>query len=256
MIIHCWMKALKHGTSKCINHNTVGVSVNSVTILTRYQWRGWLVRSSVFQVLKDKRLTAIIIWSIMRIIDLIGCIKLILHYSRIQNDDHHHANGVRLCLWTEATKPIVHPPDDIWAWRTMVDDVNWGKVPIHPPGCSPAIPPAQPSSSKSGGSEQRKLWMSTKHFFPICSSLACCKILWHGVSGFTSHLTEGVLQIFIALKTYNVSAGFEPANLGSNGKHTDHYTTEVTCLQTYMLAIKEPNSCYCNNHVQESNISL
>jgi hypothetical protein len=101
-----------------------------------------------------------------------------------------------------------------WAWRTMLDDVNWGKVPIHPPGCSLAIPLAQPSSSKSGGSEQRKLWMSTKHFFPIYSSLACCKILWHGVSGFTSPLTEGVLQIFIALIHTLLRPGLNPRTLG------------------------------------------
>jgi hypothetical protein len=25
------------------------------------------------------------------------------------------------------------------------------------------------------------------------------------------------------------SAGFQPAKLGSNGKHANHYTTEVTC---------------------------
>jgi hypothetical protein len=31
-------------------------------------------------------------------------------------------------------------------------------------------------------------------------SLARCKVLWHGTSGFTSHLKEGVLQIFITLK--------------------------------------------------------
>jgi hypothetical protein len=35
-----------------------------------------------------------------------------------------------------------------------------------------------------------------------------------------------VLQIFIALKTSPLLAGFEPANLGSNDKHDKHYTTE------------------------------
>jgi hypothetical protein len=37
-----------------------------------------------------------------------------------------------------------------------------------------------------------------------------------------------VLLIFIALKKTTASAGFEPANLASNGKHTKHYTTEAT----------------------------
>jgi hypothetical protein len=37
---------------------------------------------------------------------------------------------------------------------------------------------------------------------------------------------EGALGIFIALKNQSHSAGFEPANLGSNGKHANHYITE------------------------------
>jgi hypothetical protein len=40
----------------------------------------------------------------------------------MDDDHHHHVNWVRLCLWTAATNgPIVHPPGDIWAWRTMVE---------------------------------------------------------------------------------------------------------------------------------------
>jgi hypothetical protein len=31
---------------------------------------------------------------------------------------------------------------------------------------------------------------------------------------------------FIALKNSSFSAGFEPANFGSSGKHDNHYTTE------------------------------
>jgi hypothetical protein len=37
-----------------------------------------------------------------------------------------------------------------------------------------------------------------------------------------------VLRIFIAFKNPFPSAGFERANLGSNDKHANHYTTEVT----------------------------
>jgi hypothetical protein len=46
------------------------------------------------------------------------------------------------------------------------------------------------------------------------------KILRYGTDGFTSRLKEGVLRIFFFV-FYNPSssAGFEPANLGSNGKH-------------------------------------
>jgi hypothetical protein len=49
--------------------------------------------------------------------------------------------------------------------------------------------------------------------------LTCRKILGHGTDGFTSHPKEVVLRIFIATKTPSSSAGFETANLGSNGKH-------------------------------------
>jgi hypothetical protein len=46
-------------------------------------------------------------------------------------------------------------------------------------------------------------------------------------SRFTSHQKEGVLRIFIAIKTIT-SAGFQPSTLGSSGQHTNHYTTEAT----------------------------
>jgi hypothetical protein len=41
-----------------------------------------------------------------------------------------------------------------------------------------------------------------------------------------SPLTEGVLRIFIAPKSPSPLAEIEPANLESNGKHANHYTTE------------------------------
>jgi hypothetical protein len=61
---------------------------------------------------------------------------------------------------------------------------------------------------------------------PIKSSLACRKILRRGVDGFISPLKKVMLWIFITLKNWSLLAGFEPANLGSNGKHDNHYTTE------------------------------
>jgi hypothetical protein len=48
--------------------------------------------------------------------------------------------------------------------------------------------------------------------------LTCSKILRYGSSGSTSHSKECVLRIFLALK--GSLAGFEPATLGSSGKHT------------------------------------
>jgi hypothetical protein len=40
--------------------------------------------------------------------------------------------------------------------------------------------------------------------------------------GFTSPLKEVMLWIFIALKKPSSLAQFEPANLGSRGKHDNH----------------------------------
>jgi hypothetical protein len=52
------------------------------------------------------------------------------------------------------------------------------------------------------------------------------KIFRHGAEGFTSPPKESVLRIFIALKNSPPSAECEPPNLGSNGKHANHYITE------------------------------
>jgi hypothetical protein len=53
-------------------------------------------------------------------------------------------------------------------------------------------------------------------------SLICLKIL-HEVDSFTYSPKEGVLRIFIALKSPSSSAAFEPAHLGSSDKHANHY---------------------------------
>jgi hypothetical protein len=49
-----------------------------------------------------------------------------------------------------------------------------------------------------------------------------------GPSRFTSIREEGVLRIFIALKNPSPLPGFEPANFGFSGQHTNQYTTEAT----------------------------
>jgi hypothetical protein len=46
--------------------------------------------------------------------------------------------------------------------------------------------------------------------------------LRHGTESFTSALKEGVLWIFFCLKNPTASAGFEPAILGTRGRH-DNY---------------------------------
>jgi hypothetical protein len=66
--------------------------------------------------------------------------------------------------------------------------------------------------------------------------LTCRKILRLGVKGFSSLPKDGVLWIFIALKNSSPSAGFEPANLGSNNKHTYHYTTEDDVVHNFAIS--------------------
>jgi hypothetical protein len=54
-------------------------------------------------------------------------------------------------------------------------------------------------------------------------SLTCRTILRHGADGFTFPPKEGVLLICIA-----ALAGVEPVNLGYNGNHATHCTTDST----------------------------
>jgi hypothetical protein len=56
----------------------------------------------------------------------------------------------------------------------------------------------------------------------------CRKILQQGADVFNSPRKEDLLQIFIPILKSIALAGFEPMNLGDNGKHVNHYTTEVT----------------------------
>jgi hypothetical protein len=55
----------------------------------------------------------------------------------------------------------------------------------------------------------------------------CYKNLQHGAYGFTSPPKDSTLKFFLPLKSFALVV-FEPARLGSNGKHANHYTTEAT----------------------------
>jgi hypothetical protein len=83
----------------------------------------------------------------------------------------------------------------------MVDDVDLEKLQIRPPERSSAVLKTQPSSSKSGGSGRRKLFiLSMKYFFHTRRYiLNIIKELRHGDSGFSSPPMEVVLRIFIAV---------------------------------------------------------
>jgi hypothetical protein len=97
-----------------------------------------------------------------------------------QYHDGDHVNGVRLHLWTAATSGlIVHPSCHIWAWRTMVDGVNWGKHLILPPVRSLAVLPAKPSTIKLRWYRQREWWvLSTNYFFHTC------RVLLHAIKSY------------------------------------------------------------------------
>jgi hypothetical protein len=75
--------------------------------------------------------------------------------------------------------------------------------------------------------EKHGRWiLPTKHLFHARKVLLHAVNQRHGTDGFTSPPKEVVLRIFITLQNPSSSAGVEPANLGSSGKHANHYTTE------------------------------
>jgi hypothetical protein len=60
--------------------------------------------------------------------------------------------------------------------------------------------------------------------------------LRHGTDGFTSSPKEGMLWIIFAPKNPTVSAGFEPAILGTRGQHANQpYTTTSGIMVLYIL---------------------
>jgi hypothetical protein len=49
-----------------------------------------------------------------------------------------------------------------------------------------------------------------------------CRKFVHETDDLTSPPKEGVLRIFITVKNASPSAGSEPSNIGSDGKHAKH----------------------------------
>jgi hypothetical protein len=70
--------------------------------------------------------------------------------------------------------------------------------------------------------ERKSFALQSNSFILRRVFLTCRKGFLNGASGFTSPPKECVLRIFNALKNPSPSAGFEPVNLGSNGKHANH----------------------------------
>jgi hypothetical protein len=124
---------------------------------------------------------------------------------------------VRPRLWTSATNGhFVYPLGDKWAWRIMVDDVDWGTLLILPPERSLSILPVQPSSCK-----MERIW--AKEMIDVAyeiflsyskTSLTCRKILRHGAFCFTSPPKKVLLRIFIAFKTPSHRPGLNQRTFG------------------------------------------
>jgi hypothetical protein len=64
-------------------------------------------------------------------------------------------------------------------------------------------------------------------FHPLKVFLIYRKILRRGADGFITLRRKGCCRFLSPLKSI-ASTGFEPANLGSNGKHANHYINEAT----------------------------
>jgi hypothetical protein len=86
---------------------------------------------------------------------------------------------VRLHLWTAANnRPIVHPPGDIWVWRTWWNDnVVKGKT---------TDSTTSDIWQQVGGTGERDENLALHNIsVHTCKwYFTCCKILWHGASGF------------------------------------------------------------------------
>jgi hypothetical protein len=61
-----------------------------------------------------------------------------------------------------------------------------------------------------GGMNEGMRILLIQYLWYVSGSFTCCKILRHGTSSFTSHLKEGVLWIFIALRNMSPRLGLNP----------------------------------------------
>jgi hypothetical protein len=103
----------------------------------------------------------------------------------------------------------------IWAW-TWWNDVDGGKLPIHPPDLS-----GKPTSSHLVAS-RRNWWKEwefglAKYFYShlqVIFFFTFRKIVQHGASSFTTSAKEGMLWIFIIFKNPSPWMGLNQRTLG------------------------------------------
>jgi hypothetical protein len=86
---------------------------------------------------------------------------------------------MRLHLWTAASnRPIVHPPGDIWVWRTWWNDnVDKGKT-------TDSTTSDIWQQAEGMGERDENLALHNISVHTCKWYFTCCKILWHGASGF------------------------------------------------------------------------
>jgi hypothetical protein len=142
-------------------------------------------------------------------------------------------DGVSLCLRTAATNGLIAlHPCDMWAWRT--GDNSWL---VHQ--CSLAVIP-EDISGASRWNGQRSENFAYQYRKYLKWSLTFRKTLRHGTSGFTSHLKEDVLRIFIALK--NVSPRpLEPHRYSTNSNPTFVKTDSINPLRPSGNYMSQPS---------------
>jgi hypothetical protein len=90
---------------------------------------------------------------------LLVLISLWLTASQPLSQNHDYADGVTLRPWTAATNgPIFNPQVMYEHWEPWWNDIDRGKL-FRPTERSLTILPAEPSSSKSGGTWRRRWWI-------------------------------------------------------------------------------------------------
>jgi hypothetical protein len=92
------------------------------------------------------------------------------------------------------------------------------------------------------GDNEKFVEFSRRSFSVILRRIFNRKILRHGTDGFISPPKEVVLRIFINFINPSLGAGFEPANLGSNGNHSNHCTAEDDMPQSTPESIALPEN--------------
>jgi hypothetical protein len=101
-------------------------------------------------------------------------------------------------------------------------------------------------SSEAGELAKMSLNLDEKIALSYCAGiLTCFKIFRHVTDGFISLPKEVVLRFLSPLRVHRPRPGLNPANLGCNGKHDNHNTTEndnesvsFICLNSFSVVFQ------------------